>query len=938
MNNMQKSFKRKSALRCMAEGGAVYKSDVNGVPTFSDAPSSGTPYTPGAPPSLAPAPAPAPPPAARISPALPPPAAKISPLAIGPKSNLMGMTGGFGPTPAPMSTYQKAGGTGAIGSQPSSIGRGRAEIGAGRAPIGAGSPPIGAMSPPIGAMRPEIGAGRSEIGAPRMGALGRPIMTSVGYASGGKVRGPGGPTEDKIPAMLSDGEYVLPADTVKKVGVQNLDALKDATHTPSGRSKLRGNVRKFAVGGYVQSAEEIRRAALEAQNRVQQGLPAPGDRWGNPQPATKVTTPTTNPSVVRTAGAMPAVPNKPGLIANVPGGYSPPTGPNPLVVQPPPKPAVATMGRGTVPPGGPKIPLNTPAEQVINNNLIAQQGAGIPKQPPQVTLGAAKPAAAPGAAPATTSVVDDVVKGAETATRRFNGVRTALELPGKAIGATTRAVGTALPYVAPLAQLATTAGVFEDNTPRVPQGGWGTEVPLAADMPGPQDPNVKAPYAEPYDPSFIGSIRSGAARTISELRNTSLKDISERASDPGNWMAFGPATGGTASSIRALAGGAGGMQLASAAGGALRPDPIAVPLDQYQPAKTEDAAAADAPAPGAPAPGGKPALPEGATQRPDGIYQQGNSYTNVLGADGKPQFLQEERMGPPSPASEAYLARTPEMQFGPIPSGPGSSLRSGRGGGMRLNMPGASSGINARFDKMVADYTKNANWGLSPSKTARTLADIEQARTNALNGVMGNDTTRRGQDMAASSAAARDATGLAQEGMRGQFGLLAGEAAASAAAQKAQTEQELKLTEEDRANFDQMYGDKPEKNEAFETYAANRHLLPDGVEGVQQAGAMLGMLKAAGLAPGTRIEAFGANPVTGGAGSEESGLGTRYDAAGGGLRGLGAALNPADLFGDDNYYTIHTKAGPKKVARRSLRGGDSQMQTWQELLGRNIKE
>lgn len=31
---------------------------------------------------------------------------------------------------------------------------------------------------------------------------------------GGDVKGPGGPTEDKVgPVMLSDGEYVLPADT-----------------------------------------------------------------------------------------------------------------------------------------------------------------------------------------------------------------------------------------------------------------------------------------------------------------------------------------------------------------------------------------------------------------------------------------------------------------------------------------------------------------------------------------------------------------------------------------------------------------------------------------------------------------------------------------------------------------------------------------------------
>lgn len=43
------------------------------------------------------------------------------------------------------------------------------------------------------------------------------------YATGGLVRGPGGPTEDKVPAMLSNREYVLNAATVSRIGVENLD-------------------------------------------------------------------------------------------------------------------------------------------------------------------------------------------------------------------------------------------------------------------------------------------------------------------------------------------------------------------------------------------------------------------------------------------------------------------------------------------------------------------------------------------------------------------------------------------------------------------------------------------------------------------------------------------------------------------------------------------
>jgi hypothetical protein len=55
----------------------------------------------------------------------------------------------------------------------------------------------------------------------------------------GKVSGPGGPVDDKIPAMLSDGEYVIPADTVKAIGVKKLDKLVKATHTPAAVQKRR---------------------------------------------------------------------------------------------------------------------------------------------------------------------------------------------------------------------------------------------------------------------------------------------------------------------------------------------------------------------------------------------------------------------------------------------------------------------------------------------------------------------------------------------------------------------------------------------------------------------------------------------------------------------------------------------------------------------------
>jgi len=74
-------------------------------------------------------------------------------------------------------------------------------------------------------------------------------------ASGGLVTGPGTGTSDSIPALLSNGEYVLPAKVVKRVGVKQLDALRrgagDFTRGNSKRDDFtRGNSRddKFARG------------------------------------------------------------------------------------------------------------------------------------------------------------------------------------------------------------------------------------------------------------------------------------------------------------------------------------------------------------------------------------------------------------------------------------------------------------------------------------------------------------------------------------------------------------------------------------------------------------------------------------------------------------------------------------------------------------------
>ena len=89
----------------------------------------------------------------------------------------------------------------------------------------------------------------SQLAAPR-GAHGRTVQD---YRDGGRVRGPGSPTSDSIKANLSDEEYVLPADTVKAVGVSALDALRKATHRPTKRSG-----HGYADGGLVRKDDTLK--------------------------------------------------------------------------------------------------------------------------------------------------------------------------------------------------------------------------------------------------------------------------------------------------------------------------------------------------------------------------------------------------------------------------------------------------------------------------------------------------------------------------------------------------------------------------------------------------------------------------------------------------------------------------------------------------------
>ena len=102
--------------------------------------------------------------------------------------------------------------------------------------------------------------------------------SAPGFASGGQVRGPGGPTSDDILAWLSDTEFVIQAKAVRHYGAEFFAALNamKLPRLPEMLASLAkgtpGKMPKFAAGGPVASALGDARSSLaQAVQRFRDG-------------------------------------------------------------------------------------------------------------------------------------------------------------------------------------------------------------------------------------------------------------------------------------------------------------------------------------------------------------------------------------------------------------------------------------------------------------------------------------------------------------------------------------------------------------------------------------------------------------------------------------------------------------------------------------------
>lgn len=84
---------------------------------------------------------------------------------------------------------------------------------------------------------------------------------AAGLKAGGAIRGKGGPTSDDIPIMASNGEFMIKAKAVAKLGVPALEALNAIADKPGDKKPAKaghGAVRKMATGGLVEDDKKTK--------------------------------------------------------------------------------------------------------------------------------------------------------------------------------------------------------------------------------------------------------------------------------------------------------------------------------------------------------------------------------------------------------------------------------------------------------------------------------------------------------------------------------------------------------------------------------------------------------------------------------------------------------------------------------------------------------
>lgn len=131
-----------------------------------------------------------------------------------------------------------------VGSETSTVGSQNTTVGTQTATVGTSTTTVGTETSTVGTQQSTVGTQQVQAGNVLLDGA-----TVMGHATGGYITGPGTGTSDSIPARLSNGEFVIRSEAVKRYGTNFLNAVNDGTF-----ARIYTKVPRFAEGGLVKEA------------------------------------------------------------------------------------------------------------------------------------------------------------------------------------------------------------------------------------------------------------------------------------------------------------------------------------------------------------------------------------------------------------------------------------------------------------------------------------------------------------------------------------------------------------------------------------------------------------------------------------------------------------------------------------------------------------
>ena len=167
---------------------------------------------------------------------------------------------------------------------------------------------------------------------------------ATGYANGGMVRGPGTGTSDDVKRTVPAGSYIMPADTTRKVGAKALSGMGQARGMPGFNQPDLGKPVPVALsnGEYQMPPEQVHAVGVETLNQIKDATHTPAARGFNPGQAPQ----RDESRLFLNQGGSPVDEERKrrdALVNQIPTGGNPPA---PQAATPAPAPALSTQAQG----------------------------------------------------------------------------------------------------------------------------------------------------------------------------------------------------------------------------------------------------------------------------------------------------------------------------------------------------------------------------------------------------------------------------------------------------------------------------------------------------------------------------------------------------------------------------------------------------------------